>query len=104
MSKLRVGIVICSSSDLPPRIIDENDINIMPINLKMKKETLIDRRDPLATKAFYRNYLKNKSLHAESVPYTPDEITKWFLDELVLKYDRILVLNSLQRTSSCCRY
>ncbi len=92
-NKLRIGIVICSSSDLPNSIIDENGINIMPINLKMKNRTFIDKRDPVATKHFYKEYLENKNLHAVSEPFSPDEITRWFLDELVLKYDRILVLS-----------
>lgn len=92
MSKLRIGIVICSSADLPSDIIIDNDINVLPINLKLKNSTFVDNRDPVMTQEFYNQYLKNKNLQVTSEPFSSDKITQWFLDELVLKYDRILLL------------
>jgi len=92
MNNSRTGIVICSSTDLPLHLITENEVNIMPISLIMKNQKLIDKRDPLITQEFYKNYLQDKNLHAESQPLSSQEITQWFLDELVLRYDRLLVL------------
>lgn len=92
MSELRTGIVICSSTDLPLHYLTENDVNIMPISLKLKNTRIIDKRDPIKTQEFYKKYLLDKNLHAESQPFSASEITEWFLDELVLRYDRILVL------------
>jgi len=92
MSESRIGIVICSSTDLPLDYIKENDVNILPISLILENETLIDKRDPDITQEFYKKYLQDKNLHAETQPFSADEITKWFLDELVLRYDQILVL------------
>jgi len=89
---MKVGVVICSSADLPRSYIQANDLNIMPISLQFEDSEFIDIRDPEATQEFYRNYLANKDLEANTGPYTVNQIKNWFLDELVLKYDRVLVL------------
>ncbi len=96
---MKVGVVICSSADLPRSYIQANDLNIMPISLKFEDSEFVDVRDPEATQQFYRNYLADKDLEANTGPYTVNQIKNWFLDELVLKYDRVLVL-SLTSTRS----
>lgn len=89
---MRVGIVICSSADLPRSFIEANDVNIMPISLVFKDGEFVDVRDPVATQEYYKKYLLDKDMEAKTAPYTVDQIKTWFLDELVLKYDRVLVL------------
>ncbi len=96
---MKVGVVICSSCDLPRSYIQANDLNIMPISLQFKDSEFIDVRDPEATQEFYVNYLADKDMHGETSPFTVNQIKNWFLDELVLKYDRVLVL-SLTSTRS----
>lgn len=90
---MKIGIVICSSADLPRSFIEANDLNIMPISLHFKDGEFVDNRDPDATQVFYKKYLQDKDLEAESGPYSVEQIKNWFLDELVLKYDRVLVLS-----------
>jgi len=89
---MKIGVVVNSSADLPRSFIEANDINIMPISLVFSDGEFIDARDPDATQEFYRKYLADKDLHAETGPYSVNQIKNWFLDELVLKYDRVLVL------------
>lgn len=89
---MNIGIVICSSADLPMSFIKANDLNVMPISLKFPDGEFIDTRDPVTTQEFYKKYLSNKDMDAESDSYSIENITDWFLDELVLKYDRVLVL------------
>jgi len=96
---MKVGIVVCSSADLPQQFIQENDVNIMPISLLMKGEDFIDTRDPIATKEFYKKYAKNKNLLATTAPYSVEQIKEWFLNELVIKYDRVLVLTIAKNRS-----
>jgi len=90
---MRIGIVICSSADLPLSFIKKHDMNIMPITLQFGNELFRDVRNPEDTKKFYEHYLANKNTHGTTLPFTTEEISNWFLDELVLKYDRILVLS-----------
>lgn len=89
---MKVGVVICSSADLPRSFIQANDLNVMPITLQFEDREFVDVRDPEATQQFYRDYLADKDMHADTGPYTVNQIKNWFLDELVLKYDRVLVL------------
>lgn len=96
---MKVGVVICSSADLPRSYIQANDLNIMPISLHFKDSTFVDNRDPEATQEFYKKYLANKDMHGETSPFTIEQIKNWFLDELVLKYDRVLVLSLMSSRS-----
>lgn len=89
---MRIGIVISSSADLPLSFIKKHDINVMPITLKFGDEYFKDVRDPEDTKRFYEHYLANRNTHGVTEPFSVDEISDWFLNELVLKYDRVLVL------------
>lgn len=96
---MRIGIVICSSADLPLSFIKKHELNIMPITLKFGDETFKDVRDPTDTKNFYEHYLANRDTHGVTEPFSVEQIRDWFLDELVIKYDRVLVL-SLMGTRS----
>ena len=89
---MKIGVVICSSADLPRSYIQANDLNIMPISLHFEDGEFVDNRDAEATQEFYKKYLANKDMNGETAPFTVNQIKNWFLDELVLKYDRVLVL------------
>lgn len=89
---MRIGIVIDSACDLPREFIEQNHLEIMPINLKIGGDLLVDKRDPAATIAFYQRYLDERDLDAETQPYSVEQITAMFLDDLVHKYDRVLVI------------
>lgn len=92
---MRIGICIDSACDLPPSFIQENSLEIMPINLVVgsDKEILIDERDPEDTIAFYKRYMEEKDLEGETQPFSVEQITNLFLDKLVLNYDRVLVIS-----------
>ncbi len=96
---MRIGIVVCSSCDLPESFIKENDIQIMPVSLKFKDGEFIDTRDPVATQTFYKKYLEEKDLEGETSSMSVKRISNWFLDELVLKYDRVLVITMTKNRS-----
>ncbi|MCB1919571.1 MAG: DegV family protein [Candidatus Competibacteraceae bacterium] len=96
---MRTGIVIDSACDLPQTYIRQNNIYIMPISLHLGYDLFKDVRDPEATQAFYRKYLAEKTLDAETAPFSMEQIMELFLDELVLKYDRVLVITIAQTRS-----
>lgn len=89
---MRIGIVIDSACDLPKSYIDEHKLNIMPINLVIGDEIFIDERDPDQTIDFYKRYLSERNMDAETQPFSVEQITNLFLDKLVLNYDRVLVI------------
>jgi DegV family protein with EDD domain len=96
---VRTGFVIDSACDLPQAYLQEHDIHIMPISLHFGYDVFEDVRDPEATQAFYRKYLTEKTLDAETAPFSVEKIKALFLDNLVLKYDRVLVITIAQTRS-----
>lgn len=96
---MRTGIVIDSACDLPQDYIEKFNIHILPISLHFGYELFEDRRDPEMTQAFYRKYLLNKTLDVETAPFSVGQIKELFLDQLVLQYDRVLVLTIAQTRS-----
>ena len=96
---MRTGIVIDSACDLPQDYIQKYNIHIMPISLHLGYDLFRDVRDPETTQAFYRKYLAEKTLDIETAPFSVEQIKELFLDELVLKYDRVLVVTIAQTRS-----
>lgn len=90
---MRVGLVIDSACDLPQSFIEKHHLEIMPINLVIGDEIFIDERDPEETIKFYKRYAEEKNLEGETQPFSVEQITRLFLDKLVLNYDRVLVIS-----------
>ncbi len=89
---MRIGLVIDSACDLPLSFLRENDIEIMPISMRFGDERYVDLRDPDATVSFYQRYIPEHGLHAETEPFSVDGIRDLFLDRLVTRFDRVLVV------------
>lgn len=90
---MRIGIAVDSCCDLPKDFIDEHNIVVMPITLRIGELLIEDRRDPAETQSFYTKHLDRKSEDfAESIPYSVQQIEKLFLERLVLDYDYVFCL------------
>ncbi len=96
---MRTGVVIDSACDLPQSYIQNHNLHIMPISLHFGYDLFRDTRDPEATQAFYRKYLAEKTLDIETAPFSVEQIKTLFMEELVLKYDRVLVITIAQTRS-----
>jgi len=90
---MRIGVLVDSACDLPKSFIDEHDIVVMPITLRIGHDLVEDRRDPAETHAFYATHLDRKGEDfAESIPYSVEQIERLFLERLVLDYDYVFCL------------
>jgi DegV family protein with EDD domain len=89
---MRIGVVIDAACDLPRSFIDQHGIEVLPVRVHFGDREFVDVRDANATMAFYRHYLANKEVVAETEPLSADEIRDLFLDQYVLKYDHVLVI------------
>ncbi len=89
---MRTGVVIDASCDLPRSFIDEHGIVVLPGLLEFGDKEVLDTRDAHETLAMYRRYIADRSLRSGSRALDVERIRDLFLDELVLEYDRILVL------------
>ncbi len=90
---MKIGLVVDSACDLPLSFLRENDVEIMPITLRFGDDFYVDKRDPEATLQFYANLIPDHGLKAETEPYSVDEIRDLFLDRLVTRFDRVLVVS-----------
>lgn len=88
---MRVGLVVDSGCDLPPDYIEENRISVLPVTIHMGGQDIVDLRDPMVTLDFYKNH-RVDSAGAGTSALTPEQITAFFLDKLVLDYDFVFCL------------
>lgn len=96
---MRIGLVVDSGCDLPKSFIDENNILLLPISVRIGGELFIDNRDPVRTKEFYERRLLDKTHDAETVPFTVEQIKDLFLKQVVIEADYALVQTIAQSRS-----
>ncbi len=89
---MKIGVAIDASCDLPRSYIDEHRLVILPGLLEFGDKEIVDVRDAADTLAVYRRFIADKSLESRSRALDIEKIRDLFLDDLVLRYDRVLVL------------
>lgn len=88
---MKIGLVVDSGCDLPKSFIEENDILLLPISVRIGDELFTDDRDPQRLKEFYERQALDKRHDAESVPYSVKQIKDLFLQRVVTEFDYALV-------------
>ncbi len=96
---MRIGLVVDSGCGLPKDFMDDNDIVLLPITIKIDNDYLVDYREPDPTLDFYLNHIGDKGHNAESAPFTTDQIKALFLEKLVIDYD-FVICETIMRTRS----
>ena len=91
---MRIGLVAGASCDLPDSFLERNGIRVLPSILQLDGKTFLDDRAPEQTMALYRRYLADRGVEAHAGACSADEIREIFLQELVLDYDRVLVITA----------
>lgn len=89
---MRIGIVMDSTCDLPRKFIDDNQITVLPITIRIDEQTFIDVRDPVAMESYYQGEVGKRGHAAETEPLSVDAIRELFLGRLVLDYDAVFCL------------
>lgn len=97
---MRIGLVVDASCDLPQDFLLKHRIPVLPIRIRLGEQSLVDRRVPQATQAFYRELLPKVAPGDGSEPLQVAEMQEWFLEELVTRYDQVICLTiSAQRSA-----
>ena len=96
----KIGLVIDSACDLPRSYIEQQSIEIMPVIMRFGSMTFKDTRDPEQTMDLYRRFVAVKELDISTTPMSTKAIRDLFLDQLVLKYDRVLVITASSNRST----
>lgn len=89
---MRIGLVMDSTCDLPRKFIDDNQIVVLPITVRIDGHTFVDVRDPAATENYYQGEVGKRGHAAETEPLSVDAIRDLFLGKLVLDYDAVFCL------------
>ena len=89
---MRIGLTVDSACDLPREFLDEHNVVVLPISVRIDQTTFSDERDPVATLRFYRESLGERGHAAETLPYTVEQIRELFLSRLVCEFDFVFCL------------
>ncbi|MGH8114870.1 MAG: DegV family protein [Rhodanobacteraceae bacterium] len=89
---MRIGIVMDSTCDLPRKFIDDNQITILPITVRIDEHAFVDVRDPVAMEAYYQGEVGRRGHTAKTEPLSADAIRELFIGRLVLDYDAVFCL------------
>lgn len=89
---MRMGVAIDASCDLPQAFLQEHNITVMPITVRIDNQTFLDDRSPAETQRFLDQKLGARSHSAETEPCSVEDVQKLFLDHLVLQQDCVFCL------------
>jgi DegV family protein with EDD domain len=89
---MRIGIVVDSACDLPADFIEQNNIVVLPITVRIGEAVLADHRDEEATLEFLRAHVAERGHEAETTPFSVNQIRDLFLQRLVIDYDHVFCL------------
>jgi DegV family protein with EDD domain len=95
---MRIGLVVDASCDLPDVQLEAHGISILPSILQFDGKSWLDDRAPEQTMMFYRRFIADRAVDARSGACSAAEIRDIFLQDLVLEYERVLVI------SACAEY
>jgi DegV family protein with EDD domain len=84
--------MVDATCDLPRKFIDDHQIIIMPITIRIDEHIFVDVHDLAATESYYQSEVGKRGHAAETAPLTVDEIRELFLGKLVLDYDAVFCL------------
>jgi DegV family protein with EDD domain len=85
------AIVSDAACDLPKEYIVRRQLHILPIHLRFGNQIADDLRDPNLAMRFYRTYIENKDIDAETSPYSPQETAALF-KRLLAHHERVLCI------------
>ncbi|TAN05255.1 MAG: DegV family EDD domain-containing protein [Rhodanobacteraceae bacterium] len=89
---MRIGLVVDATCDLPRQFIDDHQIIVMPITVKIDEHTFVDVHEPAAMENYYLADISKRGHAAETASLSVDEIRDLFLGKLVLDYDAVFCL------------
>jgi fatty acid-binding protein DegV len=82
-----MGLAIDASCDLPQEFLQQHNIAIMPIAVRIDESQFKDNRNPAEIARFLNLKLGSRSHSAETEPCSAEDVQKLFLEQLVLEKD-----------------
>lgn len=89
---MRTGLAIDAACDLPQAFLQQHDIAVMPITVRVDGAVFMDDRSPAEIQRFIDHRLGSRSHSAETEPCPVDAVQRLFLERLVLEKDCVFCL------------
>jgi len=89
---MRIGLVVDSACDLPLQYLEQHEVNVLPITVRIGEAVLADHRDEQATLEFLHAHVAERGHEAQTMPYTVQQIQDLFLKRLVIDYDYVFCM------------
>ncbi len=89
---MRIGLVADSACDLPLEYLQQHEVMILPITVRIGDAVLADHRDEQATLEFLNSHVAERGHEAETMPFTVQQIHDLFLGRLVIDYDYVFCM------------
>jgi len=90
---LRLGIVIDSAAEVPPEVLSNPHVRMLPVPIRLGDRLYLDERNPDATRAFNVHLQDLKTAeNARSQPPGEPEIRKFLLEQISTGFDHVFGL------------
>ena len=89
---MRMGLAIDAACDLSQAFLQQHNVAVMPITIKVDGEVFMDDRKPAEIQRFIDRRLGSRSHSAETEPCPVEDVQKLFLEKLVLEHDCVFCL------------
>lgn len=89
---MRIGLVVDSACDLPLDYIQQHQLILLPITVRIGNAVLADQRNEQATLEFLENKSDELMAQAETQPFTVQQVQDLFLQKLVIDYDYVFCM------------
>jgi len=96
---MRIGLVVDSPCDLSLDYLQQNQITVLPTNVRIGNAVIDDHRNADATLQFLHSHLAERGWEAETTPFSVQQIRELFLSRLVIDYDYVFCL-TISKTRS----
>jgi len=89
---MRMGVAVDAACDLSQAFLQQHNIAVMPITVRVEGEVFMDDREPAEIERFIYRRLGSRNHSAETEPSPVEEVQKLFLEKLVLEQDCVFCL------------
>ena len=96
---MRIGFLVDATCDIPESFVDNGQVMVMPIAVRIGDYEVTDRRNVEVIQNFLDNDIAKKADQAETRSLSVDEIRTLFLQKLVVVYDHVFCLTVTRERS-----
>ena len=89
---MTIALFTDAACDLPARFLTDEHIGIVPIHLNLREQTFLDQRKVSVALGFYKSYLADKNMAAETEPLSVREMVAFF-EKLVPEHEHVIFIS-----------